>query len=308
MRTISTPSFVPGVLLAASVICAGTPAQANPVLDVASFSADDGVPLAALYWTPPRPTKSMVLLIPGLIGSVMGAGHDYRPLARRLSEHGYALLFPQLRSVNSGPYAHFDDVAKDIGGAVAFAKRSGYEQIALLGTSMGGPRIAFFMGQRGDPSIRAVGFINSIKSAYLAFQLSQTELERQRLDALLAKARKLVIEGRGGEMVVFEHYFPDRHMAMTARSFISFNGRDDESNAVSIKFTPQIKVPALVIHGTADNIAVAANATAIYESLASPKRQLIWVDRAGHFLAPSDIAQTYADRITEWLVNNMPRQ
>jgi pimeloyl-ACP methyl ester carboxylesterase len=294
------------ITLAAFIVCT-TSARASPVLDIESFPAADGMRLNALYWAPPSPSKSIVLLIPGLNGAVMGAGHDYRPLANALAEQGYALLFPQLRSLTNWSYAFFDDVVNDIGGAVAFAKLRGYERIALFGTSLGGPRLAFYMARRGDPSIRAVGFINSIKSPYLAFQISQTELERARFDALLAKARKLVVEGRGGELVAFEHYFPDRHMAMTARSFISFNGRDDESNAVSIKFAPQIKVPALVIHGTADDIALEANAIAIYESLsAAPKRDLLWVDGAGHFLTPGPIAETYAEKITEWLVTNMP--
>ena len=77
------------------------------------------------------------------------------------------------------------------GGAVAFAKARGYGEIALFGTSLGGPRIALFMATKGDASIRAVGFIASIKSPYLEFQIRASESERARLDAFLAKAREL---------------------------------------------------------------------------------------------------------------------
>jgi esterase/lipase len=284
-------------------------AAAAPRLDLVRFPADeDALMIDALYWTPEKPTKSLVLLIPGLTGAVIGGGlHDYRPLANELSARGYAFLVPQLRSLNNWPYAFFDDVVKDVGGAVAFAMSQGYEQIALFGTSLGGPRIAMFMARKGAPAVRAVGFIASIKSPYLEFQIRQPESERVRLDAFLQKTRELVAQGRGGELVAFENWFPNRHMAMTARSFISFFGNEVESNAVSIKFTPGIKVPALVIHGTADEIALKPNAEAIYESLtAAPKRDLIWVEGAKHYLTPGWIAESYASKIAQWVSANMP--
>ena len=302
--------------VAAAIVCGLEPARGAPMLDIANFPADDNLPLNALYWTPTPPApptpppprnKSLVLLIPGHIGSVLGTQHDYGPLARKLSEKGYDLLFPQLRAMNNWPYAVFDDVVKDIGGAVAFAKKQQYEKIALLGTSLGGPRIAFFMARKGDPAIRAVGFINSIMSPYLALQLSQGKLDNERLEALLEKARSLVVRGRGGTLVEYRDYFPGQHMANTARSFISFNGHEDESNAYSIKFAPKITVPALVIHGTADEIALPPNPKNIYESLsAAPQRDLVWVDGAGHFVTQGHFAETYAEKIVDWLVTNMP--
>jgi alpha-beta hydrolase superfamily lysophospholipase len=297
------------ITLAAVILCGLEPAQGAPMLDIASFPADDNEPLNALYWAPANRNKSLVLLIPGHIGSVLGTRHDYRPLAEKLSEKGYDLLFPQLRAMSNSPYAVFDDAVKDIGGAVAFAKTQQYERIALFGTSLGGPRLAFFMARKGDPSIRAVGFINSIMSPYLALQLSQSKLDNERLDALLEKARDLVVRGRGETLVEYRDYFPGQHMAMTARSLITFNGREDESNAYSIKFAPKITVPALVIHGTADQIALAPNATTILASLsAAPHRDLIWVEGAGHFVTAGNFAETYAKEIVQWLVTNMPPQ
>jgi esterase/lipase len=283
-------------------------ACAEAVLDVVSFRADDGVQLNAHYWRPrEKNSTSILVLVPGHIGSIMGTPHDYRPLAEKLSENGYAFLLPQLRSLNNWPYAIFDDVAADIGGAMTFAKAHSYTEAALFGTSLGGPRISFFMAKKSDPSIRAIGFINSILSPYLALQLSQSKLDRERFDWLLAKARNLIVRGRGDDLVEFRDYFPGQHMAMTARSFISFNGRDDESNASTIKFASQIRLPTLVIHGTVDPIALTANATGIYNSLTgATKRDLIWVEGAGHFLEHGQIAKTYAMQITRWLTNNMP--
>jgi esterase/lipase len=308
MRVIPTRMIT--LTVAALIVCGLEPARGAPMLDIASFQTEDKVSLSALYWASPPETrnKSLMLLIPGHIGSVLGTPHDYRPLAEKLSEKGYDLLFPQLRAMNNWPYAMFDDAVKDIGGAVEFAKsKQQYEKIALFGTSLGGPRLAFFMARKGDPLIRTVGFINSIMSPYLALQLSQGKVDNERLEAFLAKARDLVVRGRGGTLVEYRDYFPGQHMANTARSFISFNGREDESNAYSIKFAPKITVPALVIHGTADEIALAPNATTILASLsAAPKRDLIWVDGAGHFVTSPDFSKIYAEKIVDWLVTNMP--
>ena len=93
-------------------------------------------------------------------------------------------------------------------------------------------------------------------------------------------------------------------MAVT-QSF--FGAPSDKGSPSSVKYGPQIKVPALVIHGDKDEISFPPNAKAIYDSLtASPQRDLIWVPGASHYLTPGPIAEAYAKNITAWLVKNMP--
>ena len=66
-------------------------------------------------------------------------------------------------------------------------------------------------------------------------------------------------------------------------------------------------MPALVIHGTAGEMARRPNARAIYDRLTSaPKREIIWVEGASHYLTPGWIAETYAKRIAEWGSKNTP--
>jgi len=302
-------AFIKTLAFTVLLLWSAVAANAASMLEIARFPADDDrLMIDALYWVPDKPTKRLLILIPGLSGAVMGGGlHDYRPMANELSAKGIAFLVPQLRSLNNWPYAYFDDVVKDIGGAVAFAKSKGFEEIALFGTSLGGPRIALYMAKKADPSVKVVGFIASIMSPYLEFQVRQPEQERARLDAFLQRARDMVAQGRGADPVAFENWFPNRHMAMTARSFISFFGKEDESNAVSIKFAPQIKLPAVVIHGTADEIALKPNAEAIYDSLkSSPKRELIWIEGAKHYLTPGWIADTIGKTVADWVSANLP--
>jgi len=129
---------------------------------------------------------------------------------------------------------------------------------------------------------------------------------RASLDAVLAASRALLAAGKGGEIVGFE-MFPGRPQIMCAKSFIGFFGTLAESNASTVKFGAAIDVPAAVIHGTKDEIALPPNAEAIHRSLTrSPARELIWVEGAGHYLTPGKIAEDYAAAIAAWLPKAMP--
>ena len=277
-------------------------------MEMVRFQAeDDAVWIDALHYPPPEPTDRLLILIPGLSGSIMGGGrHDYRPMAAALAEKGCAFLIPQLRSLDNWPFAMFDDVVRDIGGAVAYAKSAGYRRIALFGTSLGGPRIALYLATKGDPSIVAAGFIAAIMSPYLEYQIRQTDAEKARLDATLQKARDAIAGGTPLAPVLHENWFPNRHMMMTARSFLSFFGTPEECNAVSVRYAPQISVPTLVLHGTADEISLKPNAEAIYASLTgAPKRDLVWVEGAKHYLTPGWISEAFAREVAKWIGENM---
>jgi esterase/lipase len=277
------------------------------MLEIVRFAATDGVDIDSLLFRPARPTRRALILVPGLSGPVLGARHDYRPLADRLDEQGIGLFLINMRSANSFWCARFEDCAADIAGALGYLKGQGFDRIALFGTSLGGPRVAYTLSQIEEPAIRLAGFLASIKSPYLEAQLRMDPETRQRLDAFLAHCRDLVAQGKGHEGVTFLDWFPNRPMTMMARSFISFFGTLEESNASTIKFGAHVKVPALVIHGTADEIALRENAEAIYQSLtAAPHKDLISVEGAGHYLRSGWIAETYAQRIAEWVARHMP--
>jgi esterase/lipase len=276
-------------------------------LELVRFPAEEGVDLDSLLFRPARPTRKLLILVPGLSGPVLGGRHDYRPLAERLEEQGFALFLINMRSANTFWYSRFDDCATDIAGALRHVKSLGFDRIALFGTSLGGPRVAYTLSRIDEPAIKLVGFLASIKSPYLEAQLRMDAGLRGKLDACLEHCRDLVAQGRGHEGVTFLDWFPERPLTMMARSFISYFGTLAESNASTVKFGAHVKVPALVIHGTADEIALAENAQAIYDSLThAPHKDLIWVEGAVHYLRSGWIAETYAQRIAEWVGRHMP--
>jgi pimeloyl-ACP methyl ester carboxylesterase len=279
-------------------------------LDLIRVDAEDNVALNGLFWTPETPSDSLVILVPGATtGAALVPLHDYYPLATGLTSRGYAFLIANMRASYNTAYAEYTDAVKDIAAFVAYAKSAGYTRIAILGISLGGPRMAQYMAERNDATVKSVGFIASIPSPYLEFQIRGTDADTRRLEEMLKHARELVARGKEQEPVAFENWFPDGRSFMgTARSMISFFGApSDKGTPSSVRYGPQIKVPALVIHGEKDEVSFPPNAQAIYNSLtASPQRDLIWVPGASHYLTPGPLAEAYAKNVTEWLVKNMP--
>ncbi|MBZ5695071.1 MAG: alpha/beta hydrolase [Acidobacteriia bacterium] len=279
-------------------------------MDLIRVETEDKAALNGLFWEPRTPGDSLVILVPGATtGAALIPMHDYYPMATGLTGRGYGFLIANMRASYNYPYAEYADAVKDIAAFVAYAKSAGYSRIAIFGISLGGPRMAQYMAERNDPAVKAVGFIASIPSPYLEFQIRASEADRQRLEDTLKHARALVAQGKGQEPVAFENWFPGGRSFMgTAQAMIGFFGApSDKSAPSSIKYGPQIKVPALVIHGDKDEISFPPNAQTIYDSLtASPQRDLIWVPGASHYLTPGPLAEAYAKKITDWVVKNMP--
>jgi pimeloyl-ACP methyl ester carboxylesterase len=279
-------------------------------LDLILVEAEDKVALNGLLWEPQKAGDSLVVMVPGgTTGAALFPAHDYSPLAVALTDKGYAFLLGNMRASYNNPYAEYGDAVKDIAAFVAHAKSKGYARIAILGISLGGPRMAQYVAERNDPAVKAVGFIASIPSPYLEFQVRSSEADKQRLEETLRHARELVAQGKGQEPVQHENWFPGGLSVMaTAKSLISFFGApSDPSAPSSVKYGPKIKVPALVIHGEKDELALPPNAHAIYGSLtASPQRDLVWVKGASHYLTPGPLAESYARLTVDWLVKNFP--
>ncbi|HEY6443782.1 MAG TPA: alpha/beta fold hydrolase [Candidatus Acidoferrales bacterium] len=279
-------------------------------LDLFRIEAEDKVALNGLLWEPQKGGDSLVVMVPGgTTGAALYPAHDYSPLANALTDRGYAFLLGNMRASYNNPYAEYSDAVKDIAAFVAYAKSKGYARIAILGISLGGPRMAQYMAERDDPAVKAVGFIASIPSPYLEFQVRSSDADKRRLEGTLAHAREMVAEGKGQEPVAFANWFPGAVSIMgSAKSLISFFGApSDPSAPSSVKYGPKIKVPALVIHGDSDELSLPPNAQKIYDSLTvSPQRDLVWVKGASHYLTPGPLAESYARLTVDWLVRNFP--
>jgi alpha-beta hydrolase superfamily lysophospholipase len=274
-----------------------------------SYASDDGALLNAMLFAPGKPGRDAVVYVPGMTGGFVAVPYDYMPLARRLTEAGYALFIASMRTagLHGMLFARFADYEKDIAAVMREAKAHGYDRIILLGTSLGGPRIIHYWTRTKDPAVQGLVFHASIKSPYLEAQIRFDAAKRADFDAFLAQCRDLVRQGRGEDILIYRQWFTGRDMTMAARTFVDIFGTLEESDASTVKFGAQVTVPAVVIHGTKDEQALPPNGTAIYESLTSaPSRELIWVEGAGHFLTPGKIAEDYASAIAGWVSKVFP--
>jgi pimeloyl-ACP methyl ester carboxylesterase len=285
-------------------------ARSQNRLDLIWAEAEDRVALQGLLWEPQKAGDSLVIMVPGgTTGAALFPAHDYGPLAQLLTENGYAFLVGNMRASYNNAYSEYSDSVQDIAAFVAYAKSKGYARIAVLGISLGGARMAQYVVERNDPAVKAVGFMASIPSPYLEFQIRSSEADKRRLEDTLKHARELVAQGKGQQPVGFDNWFPGFVSVMgTAKALISYFGApSDPSAPSSVKYGPQIKVPALVIHGDKDELALPPNAQKIYDSLtASPQRDLVWVKGASHYLTPGPLAESYARLAVDWLVKNFP--
>lgn len=278
-------------------------ATAAPLAEFVSYTTEDKVLLNALLWMPPGGTKTVVIYVPGMTGGFIGV-HEINPAAEGLTSKGYAFLAVNMRTagLHGMLFARFEDYVKDIDAAIRFAKSRGLTEVVLYGVSLGGPRIMYYWAQTRDPAVRALVFMGCIKSPYLEAQLRWNESERARYDTFLQGARDRVAQGKGNEVLSYTGWFPNLTVTLSAQTFVNIFGTLADSNASTVKFGPQITIPALIIHGLKDEIAVPPNGQAIYDSLtAAPRREIVWVEDAGHYLIKGPVANKYAETLVTWL-------
>lgn len=266
-----------------------------------SYRTEDKVPLNALLWEPAAPRDAAVILVPGFNGT-FHQGHDYQPIATMLTGLGYAFMAPNLRTAGDFTDPRVDDVVPDIAAAIAAAHERGYRRVALFGTSVGGPRSAYFLARRADPSIECWGLIAPIMSPYGEAQLRFDERERARLEAFLAECRMLLAQGASEQPVRYRDWFPGRHVTMTARGFLQMFGTPEDTPLSAVRWAPSITLPTLILHGTKDVVSLPPNSQAIHDALtAAPRRDLVWVTDATHVLQRGHSAQAYATEVANWL-------
>lgn len=280
----------------------------KPRAEFVLYNIGEKLTLNALLFMPEQPTKSAVVYVPGMTGGFVGP-NDYNPMAARLNEIGYALMVPNMRTagLHGMLYANFADYVNDIAAAMAVAKSRGLDRIALFGTSLGGPRIINYWRQTRDPMVKGLGFVASIMSPYLEAQIRFDAKKKADFDAHLAKCRALIKDGRGTEILFYDDWFPGLRLTLAASVYVEIFGTIEESDASTVKFGAEVTVPAVVIHGTKDDISLPPNGEAIYASLSNaPSRDLVWVEGGGHFLIPGPIAESYAKAVAGWVEKKLP--
>jgi pimeloyl-ACP methyl ester carboxylesterase len=324
--------FTMRTLVAIAALCLASVAVAAPLGEFVVYKAEGGpcsglcqpganitgATLSGLLYSPKRPGKTGVVLVPQGMGGFIDGLHDYNPLAQQLMDAGYYLLLGNMRTASGWTYERFESALPDVGAAVKALKSRGVENVVLLGTSLGGPRIAYYAYKANDPSIKALIFMSSITSPWGEGRARLSKEKLAAFDAFLEKARKLVRDGKGNDLVCFNYFQATgdgfcepggRGSTMSAASFLSMFGAPGDSDVNITNYAAQIKVPVAVVHSRHDEVSLVPIGQGIYDAFSqSKKRDLVWIDEPSisHYLTPGLAATRYAEEVTKWLVKNVP--
>jgi len=266
--------------------------RAGVVGDGQGFRPGEVNPVPAWLHRSEKSTNRLVIYVPGSIEGTPSTGrHDYRPLAAALAKFDCSLLLAQMSSAQATVYALFEDCVSDIAAVIEHAKSIGYDEIGLIGLSMGGPRVAYWNAVAGDAAVKSFVLLGTIESSYLASKRMWDGVEAAEQSEILERCRDLVATGRDREIVVGK--LLSRELPLAAASYLSFLGEPHECNAGTVQWLDEINVPSAVVHSRKDTAAPPEGAQAIFEGLSHiDDRELIWCDSGGHqMLLAGKVAQ-----------------
>ena len=144
-----------------------------------------------------------------------------------------------------------DDAAHEIDAWVTWLKSQGATRIALLGHSRGGAQTAHYAAEHDNPLVKAV-VLMAPAIADNASAAGYQQRYKKPLAPVLAKARKLVKQGKGDTLLTRTGLLSCPDAAVTAASFVSYYGQHPYSDTLAL--LPKITEPTLVVWGDKDEV------------------------------------------------------
>lgn len=189
------------------------------------------------------------------------------------------------------PHVHkHTDAVGEIAAWTKWLKDKGATRIALMGHSRGGNQTAWALAEKDDPAITSAILLapQTWEAGYLIKDYS--ERYNHYLTPLLAKAEKLVAEGKGDTLMDMDFIYCEKTRA-AAKSVLSYYKDDARMDTPTL--LAQTKKPVLVIIGSADT--TVKDLALKMPKVADGKRiKTYTVDGADHFFM-----DLYTDEVVE---------
>jgi len=196
--------------------------------------------------------------------------------------------FYPCRSVHTHQHT---DALDEIGTWIDWLKSEGTENIVLFGHSRGGNQTAWFAAERLDPSITHVVLLAPTTWSQGNAIKDYADRYEKLLDRVVKKAEKAIAEGRGGQTIDYMSLLYCPCTDATPESFLSYHKPDPRFHTPNL--LPQIKVPTLVIAGSADKVVTGLAEAVAPMAEASNSLSFALIQDADHFfrdLYAEDIA------------------
>ena len=243
-----------------------------------------------------------VVFLHGLRGFALGAG--IAPVAHPLAREGIKCLTINKR--NSGKLyevSEFDEIDRDIAGAVEWLREQGCDEVVLWGRSLGATEVAYYQGKRNDPDVDTVvlaaPFADIRERSTKTYFEAISDAPDTAYKEFVADAKELVEKGRGNEIVALPRPVDNtvEYIPMTAASFLSY--RSPESNCATIDWVDDIEVPILLLPHASDRNVTPDEAHEIADVAAQSSLVEVHPIEADHFFtgAEREVAGITADFI-----------
>ena len=267
----------------------------------ATYPAADGLPLFERRWLPDGPPRAEILIVHGFVEH----GGRYRASAETLTNRGFAVSVTDLRGHgrSGGPRCYvrqFADYLVDLDYTFArVRKRLGERPLFLLGHSLGGLIAAHWCARRQPP---ISGMVLSGPALDLSDRIFPWVRHLAAVGSLLFPRLRLVRMGcrhiSRDEAVVRQ--FP-RTRSFSTIGFPCAPGRRSCATQTAHTRFEEIRVPLLILHGTADCVATVDGSRRLYEQTKSGDKQLQLYPGLYHeVLNEPEREQVLAD-LTEWV-------
>ncbi len=249
------------------------------VTELVQVTTSDGIRLDGALW---RPTgdpgrKPALLLVHGYAGNFYTG---WPGLARGLAQKDHLALALNMRDHDLTPQTSlFEDNRSDIEAGVNLLMARGAASVVLVGQSLGTNRVLFYQADTQDPRVRGVVLLAGPGNL---LEWNIRIFGRDRALAVLAEAQRKVQEGRGAELMLVD-LGPLGKALYSARHVVSLRGPDTRSDP--FQNIARVKVPILILHGTADRLADVAVAERLkHAAVATPSARLHLIPGADHGL------------------------
>lgn len=197
------------------------------------------------------------------------------------------------------PHTHkHTDAIQEIGFWADWLKEKGAEQISLMGHSRGGNQTAWYAAENDSDFIKSVILVAPATGE----QQSATEYEQKSgvaLSKVLAKANKLIAQGKGDSMLKDTDFIYCKKAAVTAAAFADYYTVKPQFDTPTLLKNPA--KPTLVVMGSADT--VVADLPELIQPLADAgKVETLMLEDADHFFldfANEDLAAAAAEFIRQ---------
>jgi pimeloyl-ACP methyl ester carboxylesterase len=261
--------------------CAGSSlvAPTGVVTELVQVTTADGVRLDGALWKPPAGSgvKVGLLLVHGYAGNFYTG---WPRLAEALAQQGHLTLALNMRDHDLTPQTSlFEDNRLDIEAGVKLLSDRGTSHFILVGQSLGTNRILFYQAETQDPHVR--GLVLMAGPGNL-LEWNIRIFGPGRALSVLAEAQRWIREGRGADLMLVD-LGPLGKALYSANHVVSLRGPDTRSDP--FQNIARIRVPILILHGTADRLADPAVAEGLKAAAAaSPGAELHMIPGGGHAL------------------------